>query len=41
VKLYIREVVPEGRATPIHTVPTGFSTVPPSGPATPVTEMAQ
>lgn len=28
--------VPLGVATAIHTVPTGFSAVPPSGPATPV-----
>ena len=32
--------VPCGVASPIHTVPTGFSGVPPVGPATPVVERA-
>ena len=30
-----------GVATPIHTVPTGFSLLPPVGPAMPVVEMAK
>ena len=34
-----REKTPLGVATAIHTVPTGFSGVPPVGPAIPVVEM--
>ena len=36
----LRAIVLSGPATPIHTVPTGFSTVPPVGPAIPEVETA-
>ena len=35
-KLKHLETTPKAEATPIHTVPTGFSSVPPLGPAMPV-----
>ena len=38
--LYSRASDSTGSQTPIHTVPTGFSGVPPAGPAMPVTATA-
>ena len=36
-----RQCRPAGRAAAIHTVPTGFSAVPPSGPVIPDTAIAE